>query len=113
MVNYSEITNKVNNTIFPNLTTLFHGGDAPPLPYNLNSLFIFNEYGLIGGICSCIAIIIATHQILMHLYFFNEPKLQLYIVRILLMVPVYNILILDILNSIVAFVGYSKLFGWS
>jgi hypothetical protein len=54
-----------------------------PLPY-----IILNEYGIIGGICSTIALILATHQIIMHLYFFNEPKLQLFIVRILLMVPV-------------------------
>jgi hypothetical protein len=54
-----------------------------PLPF-----FIFNEYGMIGGICAAIALLLASHQILMHLYFFNEPKLQLYIVRILLMVPV-------------------------
>lgn len=88
MVNFSEITLRTNSSLFVNLTNLFHGGDAPPLPYNLNSFFIFNEYGFIGGICSAIALILATHQILMHLYFFNEPKLQLYIVRILLMVPV-------------------------
>ncbi len=58
-----------------------------------NSLpfFIFNEYAFIGGICSAIALILATHQIIMHLYFFNEPKLQLFIVRILLMVPVSKI----------------------
>lgn len=107
MVNYSEITHRANNTLFANLTNLFHGGDAPPLPYNLNSFFIFNEYGLIGGICSSIALVLATHQILMHLYFFNEPKLQLYIVRILLMVPVNIFLILDIRNSIVAFSCYA------
>ena len=62
-------------------------------PFNLledqiNRIFIFNEYGLIGGICSLLALIIASHQIIMHLNFFNKPKLQLYIVRILLMVPV-------------------------
>lgn len=51
------------------------------------SLFIWNEYGLIGGICSLLALLLASHQIIMHLYFFNN-KLQLYIVRILLMVPV-------------------------
>lgn len=51
-------------------------------------LFILNEYGIIGGVCSLIALILACHQIIMHLYFFNNPKLQLYIVRILLMVPV-------------------------
>ena len=54
----------------------------------INRIFIFNEYGLIGGICSLLALIIASHQIIMHLNFFNKPKLQLYIVRILLMVPV-------------------------
>jgi len=56
------------------------------------SLFIWNEYGLIGGICSFIALLLASHQIIMHLYFFND-KLQLYIVRILIMVPVSKIII--------------------
>ena len=55
---------------------------------NAIPLVILNEYAVIGGICSAIAILLACHQIIMHLYFFNEPKLQLYIVRILLMVPV-------------------------
>lgn len=58
----------------------------------INSMFIFNEYGVIGGLCATLALILATHQIIMHLYFFNEPKLQLYIVRILLMVPVTYII---------------------
>ena len=54
----------------------------------MSSVFIFNEYGIIGGACSLIALMLASHQIFMHLYFFKEPKFQLYIVRILLMVPV-------------------------
>lgn len=54
----------------------------------INKIFIFNEYGLIGGICTLAALLIASHQIFMHLYFFNNQRLQLYIVRILLMVPV-------------------------
>lgn len=51
-------------------------------------VFIFNEFGIIGGICAALAVLFSSHGIIMHLYFFNEPKLQLYIVRILLMVPV-------------------------
>jgi hypothetical protein len=54
----------------------------------MSSIFIVNEFGIIGGICSLIAVMLASHQIFMHLYFFKEPKYQLYIVRILLMVPV-------------------------
>ncbi len=54
----------------------------------INRIFIFNEYGMIGGVCTLIALLIASHQIIMHLYFFNNQKLQTYIVRILLMVPV-------------------------
>jgi hypothetical protein len=62
-------------------------------PFNLledqiNKIFIFNEYGFYGGIFSFFALIIALHQIIMHLNYFNKPKFQLYIVRILLMVPV-------------------------
>jgi hypothetical protein len=48
-----------------------------------------NEYGQVGGICMLLAVGLAGHQIMMHLYFFNQPKLQTYIVRILLMVPVF------------------------
>lgn len=54
----------------------------------INRIYIFNEFGLIGGICALLALVIASHQIIMHLYYFNNPKFQLYIVRILLMVPV-------------------------
>lgn len=54
----------------------------------MSGIFIVNEFGIIGGICSLIAVLLAGHQIFMHLYFFKEPKFQLYIVRILLMVPV-------------------------
>jgi len=63
----------------------------------INRIFIFNEYGLIGGICALIALLIASHQIIMHLYFFNNEKLQTYIVRILLMVPVNDLLCIIII----------------
>jgi hypothetical protein len=66
-------------------------------------IFIFNEYGIIGGICAALALLFSSHGIVMHLYFFNEPKLQLYIVRILLMVPVRKYNCLDIFSSILAF----------
>jgi hypothetical protein len=77
--------NSINNTItnLQNLNFTHPDNIMQTLPF-----FILNEYGIIGGICSTIALILASHQIVMHLYFFNEPKLQLYIVRILLMVPV-------------------------
>lgn len=45
-------------------------------------------YILIGGICCLFAIIIAGYQIILHLHYFHKPKFQIYIVRILLMVPV-------------------------
>ena len=61
------------------------------LEEQINRIFIFNEYGLYGGIFSFLAIIIALHQIIMHLNNFNKPKFQLYIIRILLMVPVNKI----------------------
>ena len=54
-------------------------------------IFIFNEFGIIGGICAALAVLFSSHGIVMNLYFFNEPKLQLYIVRILLMVPVIKL----------------------
>lgn len=49
-------------------------------------------YVLIGGILCIIAIIIAGHHIIFHLKHFNQPQIQLYIVRILLMVPVSEII---------------------
>jgi len=88
----------------------------------INKIFIFNEYGLVGGICALIALLIASHQIIMHLYFFNNQKLQTYIVRILLMVPVKAIFIIlinlrnidlikikDLFCPKLAFVDFSKI----
>ena len=84
MLNNFTIGNFIlNNTLSPEIQKDIINNSLP--------FFIFNEYALIGGICSAIALILATHQIIMHLYFFNEPKLQLFIVRILLMVPVSKI----------------------
>lgn len=45
-------------------------------------------YILLGGVFCLLAIIISGVQIIMHLRFFTQPSLQLYIVRILLMIPV-------------------------
>ncbi|CAG9310628.1 unnamed protein product [Blepharisma stoltei] len=46
---------------------------------------------LIGSVCCSFTVLIATTQILMHLWNYNEPRLQLYISRIVLMVPAYSI----------------------
>ena len=43
---------------------------------------------LVGGIFCILAILIAGHQIVLHLHYYHQPNYQLYIVRILLMVPV-------------------------
>lgn len=73
-----NITGNFNKTaLFDQLTP-----DIEDFQKNL-SVFI-----LIGGIISFLAILIAGHQIFLHLYFFTKPNLQLFIVRILLMVPV-------------------------
>lgn len=90
-----QMNEMLNNTINILKEKNFTIKPAPldTLPQDIESalpLFIINEYGIIGGLCSAIALILACHQIIMHLYFFNEPKLQLFIVRILLMVPVRN-----------------------
>jgi hypothetical protein len=48
------------------------------------------KYILLGGIFCLLAIIIAGREIILHLHYFHKTNLQLYIVRILLMVPVSN-----------------------
>jgi len=73
----------------------------------MSSIIIVNEFGIIGGICSLIALLLAGHQIFMHLYFFKEPKFQLYIVRILLMVPVKTFVNIDLLNPIMVFFDHA------
>eukprot|EP01066_Platyproteum_vivax_P010332 Platyproteum_vivax@DN4612_c0_g1_i1.p1 len=42
-------------------------------------------------LCVVTASAISVHQIFMHLKYFNQPQLQLNIVRILLMVPIYSV----------------------
>lgn len=64
---------------------------SPDLNFTKNFNEAIEVHGtgvLIGGIMSLLAIGIAGHHILFHLKYFNKPKIQLYIVRILLMVPV-------------------------
>ena len=46
------------------------------------------NYVILGGMLCLIAVVIAAHHIIYHLKYYFKPKLQLYIVRILLMVPV-------------------------
>jgi hypothetical protein len=79
----------------------------------VTDVIILNEYGQIGGICMLIALMLAGHQITMHLYFFNQPKLQLHIVRILLMVPVRFKFILAIFNTIVAIFNNTEVLSYS
>jgi hypothetical protein len=84
----------MNSSIMRNVTKITSVIAENPVlipDFNLDRMIIVNEYGIIGGICAAMALILASHQIIMHLYFFNEPKLQLFIVRILLMVPVFKI----------------------
>ena len=46
---------------------------------------------VIALICSLFSLICAGYQITQHLINFHEPKYQLYIVRIILLVPIYSI----------------------
>lgn len=46
---------------------------------------------LIAFICSTFSILCSGYQIIQHLINFHEPKFQLYIVRIILLVPIYSI----------------------
>eukprot|EP01065_Artemidia_motanka_P022680 TRINITY_DN2687_c3_g1_i2.p2 TRINITY_DN2687_c3_g1~~TRINITY_DN2687_c3_g1_i2.p2 ORF type:complete len:405 (+),score=137.32 TRINITY_DN2687_c3_g1_i2:53-1267(+) len=44
---------------------------------------------LVGGYCAALACVISMLQVLEHLSVFVRPDLQIYVVRVLLMVPVY------------------------
>lgn len=46
---------------------------------------------LIAGISTVFSLLCAGYQITQHLTNFHEPKYQLYIVRIILLVPIYSI----------------------
>lgn len=61
-------------------------------PTSIEAIENIKFFILSGGIFCFIAILLASHQVILHLRNFNRPMLQLYIVRILLMVPVSNIL---------------------
>ena len=54
-------------------------------------MFNFDSKVLIAFICSLFSIFCAGYQIIQHLINFHEPKFQLYIVRIILLVPIYSI----------------------
>jgi hypothetical protein len=62
----------------------------PTSPSSLETIENIKFFVLSGGIFCIFAIVLAGHQIILHLRNFNRPNLQLYIVRILLMVPVSN-----------------------
>ena len=53
----------------------------------------FISQNLIGiaFLCSTFSFFFASYQIIQHLLNFHEPKYQLYIVRIILLVPIYSI----------------------
>lgn len=81
-----------NSTFLSPLNTL---NDIQPEISNLNQgLFM-----LIGGVFCLLAILIAGHQIVLHLHYFHKPNLQMFIVRILLMVPVRKFYFISILSS--------------
>ena len=44
----------------------------------------------VASICTVASLLISGYQIAMHLLHYNEPFLQLYIIRILMMIPVRN-----------------------
>jgi hypothetical protein len=56
----------------------------------------------VASVCTILALMISGYQIARHIANYNEPHLQLYIIRILLMVPVCNInlIILSIIVSV-------------
>ena len=47
----------------------------------------------IASLCTVLSLLISGSQICMHLANYNEPHLQLYIIRILMMIPVHIICI--------------------
>jgi len=46
---------------------------------------------VVAGICAFISVILACVMIFKHLQHYTEPRIQVYIVRIVLMVPIYTI----------------------
>lgn len=53
--------------------------------------FFSNSQFLIAGFSTIFSLFCAGYQITQHLINFHEPKYQLYIVRIILLVPIYSI----------------------
>lgn len=53
--------------------------------------FFSNSQFLIAGFSTFFSLFCAGYQIIQHLINFHEPKYQLYIVRIILLVPIYSI----------------------
>lgn len=45
----------------------------------------------VATVCTVASLLISGYQIAMHLLHYNEPYLQLYIIRILMMIPVSEI----------------------
>ena len=46
---------------------------------------------MIATLLTLASLLISGHQIFMHLFNYSEPSLQLYIIRILMMTPVYAV----------------------
>jgi hypothetical protein len=49
------------------------------------------DAGGIAGTCAVLAVLFSARNIYNHLRHYNQPKLQLYIVRIIIIVPIYAI----------------------
>jgi len=45
----------------------------------------------VASVCTIISLLISGYQIASHMASYTEPHLQLYIIRILMMIPVYSI----------------------
>jgi len=58
---------------------------------DLQSLEIHEIAWIVAGICSFGAVFVSTYMIYMHLKNYTEPRVQVYIVRIVLLIPIYTI----------------------
>jgi uncharacterized membrane protein len=69
-----------------NITALFNGTN--PCAEVVEGLQFYHYFWMVAGICALVATVISGYIIFKHLLHFNEPAVQLYIVRIIVMIPV-------------------------
>jgi len=58
---------------------------------NIESLQLHQIAWIIGGICGFAACVISLFTIVRHLQNYSNPRIQVFIVRIILMIPIYTI----------------------